>query len=403
VVQGEQISVRVKDVFNRFFLTGNANFTLIAVSLCKFLYGFYTSAIGSLLVPIGNDFHISIRLQSIVFPFNYFGQIVIIFFVGYFADKLGKKIVQFISLLLLGVFALLFNFIESFNLFLVMFLFMGLFGISINTIADATVSDLFKSKKGFYLNIAHVFFGLGAFTSPVVFNIVYSLTGNYRTVYMALFIISAAILFFIIAARYPDVKNEKINPAVLLELLKSGRFIQLCIFALFSSGVMFSISGWIPTLFQKNLNISAAISNYSLSFFWLSVIAGRIITAFLSKKYSEESLLKIMNILMFFLLAVSFFLNNYSMLLADYLMFGMLIGGTFPLVISYSAEIYPRYSTTRLATVFSFAAMGMFLVPTVIGVLADYFLIYKVIAFTAVSFLIYIYIFLKKLRTTPGT
>jgi len=70
----------IKDSVNKFYLIKSPNYTLVSISLCKFLYGFYTAAIGSLLVPIGATFDIDTGIQSIVFPFNYFGQIVIIFF-----------------------------------------------------------------------------------------------------------------------------------------------------------------------------------------------------------------------------------------------------------------------------------------------------------------------------------
>ncbi len=388
----------IKESINRFYLVISPNYTLVSVSLCKFLYGFYTAAIGSLIVPIGATFNIDTGIQSIVFPFNYFGQIVIIFFIGYFADKLGKKIVHTASLILLAVFALLFNYVSNFYLFLILFFFMGLFGISINTISDATVSDTFKEKKGFYLNIAHVFFGLGALTSPIVFNLVFSATGDFRTVYFILFIIAFVILVLIAIARYPTVGDKPIRPSVILELLKNKKILYLCVFALLSAGVMHSVSGWIPTLFQKNLGVSAEISNYSLSFFWISIVIGRIVTAFLSRKYREALLLRTLNMMIFFVLAATFFLDNYTLLLAAYLLFGFLLGGTFPLVIAYSAEIYPKYSTTRLATVFSFTAMGMLLIPTMVGVLGRYFLIYKTIAFTSIVFLVYIFIFYRKLR-----
>jgi MFS transporter, FHS family, glucose/mannose:H+ symporter len=388
--------LRIKNKINDFYLVKSTTFTLIAVSLCKFLYGFYTSAIGSMLIPIGETFHINIRTQSIIFPFNYFGQIVIIFFVGYFADKLGKKVVQTVSLILLSIFALFFNYVNNFLIFMVMFLFMGLFGTSINTIADATVSDTFENKKGYYLNIAHVFFGLGAMTSPIVFNMVFKVTGDFRTIYFILFIISILIIFLISIAKYPVVDNEKIRPSVILELLKNKKFIILCIFALLSAGSMHSVSGFIPTLFQKNLNISTQISNYSLSFFWLSIVAGRIAIAFLSKSFKEYFLLKILNTAIFIVLAASFFLSNYLLLMIDYLIFGLLLGGTFPLIVAYSAEISPKYSTTRLATVFSFTAMGMFIIPTIVGMLADYFLIYKVLAFTSLPFLAFMFVFGKK-------
>lgn len=388
--------MRINNKINDFYLVNNTTFTLIAVSMCKFLYGFYTSAIGSILVPLGNTFNINIKTQSLIFPFNYFGQIVIIFFVGYFADKLGKKVVQTVSLVLLSIFALFFNYVNNFILLMIMVLFMGLFGTSINTISDAAVSDTFKNKKGYYLNIAHVFFGLGAMTSPIVFNLVFKATGDFRKIYFILFIISILIILLISIAKYPAVDNEKIRPSAILELLKNKSFIVMCIFAMLSSGAQHSVSGFIPTLFQKNLNISAQISNYSLSFFWLSIVVGRVAVAFLSRRFKEYFLLKILNFATFFVLAASYFLGNYILLLVDYLIFGLLLGGIFPLIIAYSAEISPKYTTSRLAVVFSFTAMGMFAVPTIVGMLADYFLIYKVLAFTSIPFLAYIFVFSRK-------
>lgn len=386
----------IKNKINDFYLVNSTTYTLIAVSMCKFLYGFYTSAIGSILVPLGAAFNINIKTQSIIFPFNYFGQIVIIFFVGYFADKLGKKVVQTVSLVLLSIFALLFNYVNNFVLFMIMVLFMGLFGTSINTIADAAVSDTFKNKKGYYLNIAHVFFGLGAMTSPIVFNLVIKATGDFRKIYFVLFIISILIIFLISISKYPVVDNEKIRPSAIIELLKNKSFIVICILAMLSSGAQHSVSGFIPTLFQKNLNVSAQVSNYSLSFYWLSIVIGRVAIAFLSRRFKEYFLLKILNFATFFVLAVSFFLNNYVLLLVDYLLFGLLLGGIFPLIIAYSAEISPKYTTSRLAVIFSFTALGMFVVPTAVGMLADYFLIYKVLAFTSLPFLAYIFVFGRK-------
>jgi MFS transporter, FHS family, glucose/mannose:H+ symporter len=391
---------QIKSKVNSFYLIGDPRYSLVTISLCKFLYGFYTAAIGSLLVPIGIEFGISIRLQSIVFPFNYLGQIIIIFFAGYFADKFGKKIVHIMLLLLLGVFALFFNYIGIFYLFLIFFFFMGMLGISINTIADAAVSDTFEKRKGFYLNIAHIFFGLGALSSPALFNWVFSLTGDFRSIYFLLFLLSFLVLFLVTTARYPFVDSNKIKPGIITHMLKNPEFLSICIFALLSAGTMHSISGWIPTLFNQYLDVPLRVSNYSLSFFWVSIVIGRFVTAILARRFDEFLLIRILNVAMFFVLAVSSFFNSYFYLLLNYLLFGLLIGGSFPLLIAFSASIYPLYSSTRLAIIFSFTAVGMFLVPTLVGMLAEYFLIYRIIALTSISFLIYIFIFQKSARKT---
>ena len=114
--------------------------------------------IGPLLVPIGETLNISIRALSIVFVFNYFGQVVIVYFTGLLANKLGKKVIHIIFIILLCLAALIFTLINSYMIFLLLFLFMGIFSVSINIIADSSISDTFEVNRGFYLNIAHIFF-----------------------------------------------------------------------------------------------------------------------------------------------------------------------------------------------------------------------------------------------------
>lgn len=381
---------------NRFGPFSNSTFTLVSISLCKFLYAFYTLAIGPLLVHIGETFDIGLRTQSIVFPFNYFGQIVIVFFVGFIADKLGKKVIHLLFVVLLALGALVFTFINSYILFLFLFLFMGLFGISINIIADAAISDAFAAKRGLYLNMAHIFFGLGAICSPIVYNFVLSETGDFRTIYFVLFLVSLAVLLLIIMAKYPAIRDETIKVRVISDLLKNRKFVLLAGYATVTWGTLFAISGWIPTLFTKYLYLSEKLSNYSLSVVWVSVVVGRIITALLSGKYSEIVLIKIINLATFFVLAVSFFLDNPILLLADYLVLGLLMGTFAPLTISYSAEVYKRHSTTRLAVLFSFGSIGMLVIPTMIGLFGEYIAIHKVVACTSVLFLMYVFIFRRR-------
>ncbi len=79
-------------------------------------------AIGPLLIPIGEKFNISIRTLSIVFVFNYFGQVVIIYFAGLLADRFGKKVIHIVFIILLMLAALIFTFINSYIIFLLLFL-----------------------------------------------------------------------------------------------------------------------------------------------------------------------------------------------------------------------------------------------------------------------------------------
>jgi len=389
----------IKDKINKFYLIPNDNYTLISISLCKFLFGFYTMAIGPLLVPLGDTFNISIRALSIVFVFNFIGQVVIVFFTGLIADRAGTKIIHIIFIILLAIAALVFTFINSYIIFLLLFLLMGIFSVSINIVADASISDTFGINRGFYLNIAHAFFGLGAISSPIIFNFVFSRTGDYRTIYLVLFFISLFVLILISLAKYPQVHDESVKAGIIMDLLRNKKFVLIIIFAALSFGVLTAISGWVPTLFHKYLNMSVSFSNYSLAYFWIAILLGRIATAILSRKIKIIILIKVINILVFFVLAVSFFLNDSIYLLIDYLVLGLLIGTYPPLLVSYSYEIYKKHSSTRIAVIFSVGSIGIIIISYITGFFGDHIAMSKIISIFSVFFLAYVFIFHKYFGT----
>ncbi len=388
----------LRDKINRYYLISNSTYTLVSISLCKFLFGFYTMAIGPLLVPIGETFDISVRALSIVFVFNYFGQVIMVYFTGLLADKLGKKVIHIIFITLLCFAALIFTLINSYMIFLLLFLFMGIFGVSINVIADSSISDTFEVNRGFYLNIAHVFYGLGAISSPIIFNLVFSRTGDYRMIYLVLLSISLIVLILISLTKYPFVHDGSIKTKIIIDLLKNKRFVLLIIFAALSFGTLTAISGWAPTLFYKYLNVSPSFSNYSLAFFWVAVVAGRIIVGILSKKVKVLVLIKVINIISFFVLAASFFLNDSIYLLIDYLILGLLIGTYPPLLVSYSHKIYKKHSSTRIALIFSVGSIGIIIISYLTGFFGDYIAMSKIIALFSVFFLVYIFIFYRSFK-----
>jgi len=195
---------------------------------------------------------------------------------------------------------------------------MGIFGSAINFTTDASVSEVFSHNKGLYLNITHIYFGLGALTAPIVFNFIFSKTSDFRSIYLILFFITLFTLILISLAKYPSTNNREIKFAIIGKILSKRNFIFLCILFAFTVGTQLTVSSWIPTLFQKILNISQKLSNYSLSFFWIAVVIGRVITTYMSKKLKEIKLIKIQLILLFSILAISFFLKSYILLLIDY-------------------------------------------------------------------------------------
>lgn len=384
----------LNNLFNRF---DNRYYILFAVSFCKFIYGFYIVTLGIVLVYIGNLFDISYKIQSLVFPFNTFGQIIIIFFIGYLSDKIQKKIIHLISLILISVCCPFFLYVGEYYLFLILFFVIGTLTSIINFITDNVISDTFFNKKGIYLNITHIYFSLGALLAPVVFMTLYAKTDNFRIIFLILALVSIFTLLLTLPVKYPE-RIEKNYLSIFKNIIRQKTFICVCISLIIVAGTQITISSWLPALLQKNLNMDLKVSNYSLSIFWFTVVIGRVLTAYMSKKISIIRLIKIQTGLVSFVLLISGFLKNYYFIITSYILFGIITGGLQPLLIAIVLTKYRKNNGLRLGLIYSNASLGILLIPTVVGIFGDFYPFYRVIPFTSILFLILLFLFHKVLK-----
>ncbi|NQT66559.1 MAG: MFS transporter [Actinobacteria bacterium] len=373
----------------------NKYYILFSVSFCKFVFGFFLVSIGSVLVHIGILFNINYRTQSLIFIFNSLGQVVIIFLIGYLSDRIQKKFIHLISLVLISVSCLFFLYINEYYLFLILFFIVSTLASSINFTTDDVISNTFLEKKGIYLNITHIYFGLGALLAPIIFIFLYSKTNNFRMIFLVLALFSIFTLLLILPIRYPE-RVERTNFSTVLNILKERTFIFVCISLIIIAGTQMTISSWLPTLLQKNLGITQKIANYSLSIFWFAIVIGRILTAYISKKVSIIKLIQIQAGLLFIILMISGFFKSYYLIIL-YILFGIVTGGSQPLLIALVLTRYKRNSGVRLGLIYSNASLGMLLIPTTVGIFGDYYPFYNVIPFLSIFFLVILYFFWRKL------
>jgi MFS family permease len=392
------MSIRLNPNINLNILK-NKRYIFFSISMCKLLYGIYLTSIGPLLVMFGQTYNINLKMQSFVFPSIFIGQVFIIFYIGFLADKIGKKIIKILALLIFSITSLFFLVASSYAEILLIFLITGISASSINLISDVTITDYFKKNKSFYINLSHVFFGLGALVSPVIFNIIFTGTSNYRFIYIVFSVLSLLLFILVLPVDYPKSTIEKVNLASIKMVAANKEFIYLCIFYLLGAGVQNTVSGWIPTLFEKEIFISKTISNYSLAFLWLSIILGRIATAYLSKKIREQSLIKYYTIIIFIIILFSGFLSKFFFLISFYILFGFFMGGLLPLLQSFSTVIHKDSTGIKLGMIASSAAIGNIIIPSLVGSLGDYFYINKLIPFTSVFFAVMALYYFKKYRT----
>jgi len=378
----------LKQRIKKLTFQNNKYYIFFSISMCKLLYGLYLSAIGPLLVIFGQIYNINLKMQSFVFPAIFLGQVLIIFYIGFLSDKIGKKIIKILSLLMFGLTCLIFLIASSYAETLLLFLVTGISASSMNLISDITITDSFKKNKSFYINLSHVFLGIGALISPIIFNILFINTDNFRFIFIVFSLLSALLILLVLPIKYPKSTLEKVNISNIKIVIKNKKFVLLCIFFLLGAGAQNTISGWMPTLFEKELDVSKYLSNYSLSFFWLAIIFGRVITAYLSKKIREEALIKYYALMIFVILLISGFANRFSFLITCYIIFGFFMGGLLPLFQAFSTIIHKDSTGIKIGILVSSAAIGSIIIPSLTGLLGDYFYMNKLIPFISIFFLI---------------
>lgn len=220
----------------------------------------------------------------------------------------------------------------------------------------------------------------------------YSKTNNFRIIFLILTLVSVFTLLLILPVRYSE-RIEKTSLSTFKNIIKQKSFVYVCISLIVVAGSQITISSWLPALLQNNLGMDPKVSNYSLSIFWFTVILGRIITAYLSRKISIVRLIKIQIGLVSVILIVSGFVKNYYFIITSYLLFGIVTGGLQPLLIAMTLTRYRKNNGIRLGLIYSNASLGILLIPTIVGIFGDNFPFYRVISFISILFLALLVLF----------
>lgn len=350
------------------------------------MYGFYSSIIGSILVPLGAQFSISLRQQSVLFPANYVGSIILPVFAGYIADRMGKKNFLLIGLSFFAVMSLTFSFMQSYLAIILLFLLLGGSGSSINVTADSTIAEIFQTRKEIFLNLTHVFFGLGAITGPIVFSYLFSEFNDWRITYRLLVVLTVMIAILMLPSRIDQDETDKVQLSALKEIFKDRSYRILCLSMFICVGGQFILSTWIPTYVEKELGSSNSFSNWSLSIFWVAIVMGRILSAYLSTRMRPLTQIKFLTLSTAMATSALFFVRSNVGAAIIFFLSGLFLGGTIPLIVASTSNLSRKNTGTRFGVLYAFAGLGSFTFPTLIGVLGDVFTLGRAIPLASFLF-----------------
>lgn len=374
--------------------------------LCSYgvfiMNGMLALSIGSLLPFIRDERGLDYAFCGMIVSLHSVGNLVASFVAGMLPIAIGKKksILFFNSFFALSYVLII---LGGNKWFLALAFFLtGLARGATSNFCNTAINGL-APGVAWIINGLHAMFSIGAFLFPILLTVLTNVSAS-NWIYAAYFMLAMGILSWILYFIHPvddDKVEKKQGVKTSFGFFKEPLF-YICILTLFfylcaEQGVI----GWMITYFKDTKLLPESLSQITASVLWVMILAGRLLTAWLSTKYKKENLLVIMGIglVMFFLLLL--FSRSTPLIIFGIMGFGFSMAGIYPTTVSFTGLIIKKYPMAW-SYILTLASLGSILMPTIIGSIAEtagiYYGMSSIVAVVAIDliFILVLYRYIKK-------
>jgi len=341
--------------------------------LSIFLFPIFLISISPILLDISNELSINIEKLNIVLSFIIIGNIAGQLTAPFYSVKFSRFAIIITSYILLIPLTISLFFISELFLFYIIYLFSG---YCLGVIWIQSNSFLLESEienKNRLINVALIFFPIGAIIAPLLSIIVSAMDLNWRYLYaiILLFIVCIIIIYILIKRKKTGSKvseeestgfkgiflNKKYNIIFIISLL-----------SLFFYGITETIIfTWAPTYFRIDQNISAQLAGLTVTIFWIAIAIGRVLVSIILCRIKPYILAFCLSVLSLISLAFMIFLSRGYVILIAIFFVGLGYSGLFSLIFSTSCLIYEKGKSILETMLFVATGLGASLAPFITG------------------------------------
>ena len=333
-----------------------------------FVFGIVLAILGTLfgLPEMRDRLTIDLAQQGDIFLALYFGVFVSTLVVGPMIDSWGNKPVLVTAAILVALALVLFSTAHSFPAAIVAAFVLGFGGGGLNTSSNALVADLYVDNRGAMLNLLGTFFGVGALFIPLLASVI---TGFFSITQLLLIgaALSAVCTVGYLVLRFPTLQ-DRVGFSVFASV-KAASIPGVLLFGFvlfFQSGNESSISGWIST-YIGSLGAPSRTATAILAGYWVSLMAGRILSAKILSSVSKSTLVLASGIGSAIGAAVLLASNSVMLLAVGAVIIGFSFAPVYPTVLAMAADRYQRMAGTIFGLLFAIGLSGGMAFPWGVG------------------------------------
>ena len=342
------------------------------------MFAMTTDSVGLIIPEVIEEFKLSMTAAG---AFHYANMIAIALagiFLGYLADKLGRKKTIILGLILFALNSYLFAVGNSFIFFIVLLVISGAAIGIFKTGALALVGDISSSttEHTATMNMVEGFFGVGAIIGPAVVTWLLSRNFSWKWIYIIAGTICVILILTASFVKYPKTvksMDEPIDFKRTMGMMKDPYALGFSLGIFLYVAAECAIYVWMPTLFEGYSGSFAFIVAYAISIFFILRVIGRFLGAWVLARFSWTSVMALFSFSIFICFIGSMIGGlSYGIWLLP--LSGLFMSMIYPTLNSKGISCFPKTEHGAVAGVILFftcvaAAAG----PWAMGVVSDIF------------------------------
>ena len=342
------------------------------------MFAMTTDSVGLIIPEVIEEFKLSMTAAG---AFHYANMIAIALagiFLGYLADRLGRKKTIILGLILFALNSYLFAVGNNFLFFIMLLVISGAAIGIFKTGALALVGDISRSttEHTATMNMVEGFFGVGAIIGPAI--VTWLLDGGFswKWIYIIAGTICAILIVTASLVKYPKTVKSMDEPID----LKRTMGMMKDLYALgFSLGIFLYVAAecaiyvWMPTLFEGYTGSFTFVVAYATSIFFILRVIGRFMGAWVLARFSWTSVMALFSFAIF-ICFIGAMIGGLSYGIWLLPLSGLFMSMIYPTLNSKGISCFPKTEHGAVAGVILFftcvsAAAG----PWAMGVVSDLF------------------------------
>jgi MFS transporter, FHS family, L-fucose permease len=342
------------------------------------MFAMTTDAVGVIIPEVMKQFQLSMTAAGLM---HYAPMVAIALagiFLGFLADKFGRKKTIIIGLALFSVNSYLFLTGNTFAFFLGLLIISGIAIGVFKTAALALIGDISKSttEHTSTMNVVEGFFGVGAIIGPFIVTYLLKTGVDWKWLYVVAGSLCIVLIVIALMVEYPKTKKtteDPINLKATLSMMKDPYALGFSLAAFLYVSVECAIYVWMPTLIAGYNGSAVFIATYALSIFFILRAGGRFLGAWLMARFNWALVLSIFSFLIFtcFLGSVIGGVGFAVVLLP---LSGLFMSVIYPTINSKGISCFPKAKHGSVAgVILFFTAAGAALGPLLMGAVSDAF------------------------------